>query len=198
MEQQIVLSQYFHYIYTQAHYSRVHSQYLSWSWSRLLLLLLVTGWVSLVSGQKRVQGDISEQKISQVGRETCQQAGIIFVHNLEEYRYRPNVHNNNIIVNYRLLGMATTREKKEFTDGRLPISSLPPGLSGQAPFIRFIMFNNYLGALHNLLDLLSSFRQMPWKEPSLSSRSAHLKKKNASGDRQPVRGVPTIPSEGGS
>ena len=45
----------------------------------------------------------------------------------------------NIIVNYRLLGMATTREKKEFTDGRLPISSLPPGLSGQAPFIRFIM-----------------------------------------------------------
>ena len=32
--------------------------------SRLLLLLLGAGWVS---GQKRVQGDISEQKISQVG-----------------------------------------------------------------------------------------------------------------------------------
>ena len=60
------------------------------------------------------------------------------------------VHNKNIIVNYRLLGMATTREKKEFTDGRQPISSLPPGLSGPAPFIRFIMFNNSLGGLHNL------------------------------------------------
>ena len=139
--------------------------------SRLLLLLLVTGSVSLVSGQKRVQGDISEQKISQVGRETllstsrnhyCPQLG-------REYHYCPNVHNNNIIVKYRLLGMATTREKKEFTGDRQPISSLPPGLSGPAPFIRFIMFNNYLGAQHNLLDLLSSFRQMPWKEPPLSS-----------------------------
>ena len=33
---------------------------------RLLLLLLGAGWVS---GQKRVQGDISEQKISQVCRD---------------------------------------------------------------------------------------------------------------------------------
>ena len=55
-----------------------------------------------------------------------------------EYHYCPNVDNNNIIVKYRLLGMATTREKKEFTDGHQPISSLPPGLSGPAPFIRFI------------------------------------------------------------
>ena len=72
---------------------------------------------------------ISEQKNSQVGFSVVLTSTII-------------------IILIRLLGMATMRERREFTDGHQPISSLPQGLFDRAPYIRFFLY------YHGMVDMV--------------------------------------------
>ena len=143
---------------------------------------------------------ISEQKNSQVGFSVVLTSTII-------------------IILIRLLGMATMKERREFTDVRQPISSLPQGLFGRAPYIRFFLYyhgvvdvvpkvhygplwilvhNSWTDGLFDYCKISTepSWQELPefWWQNKLSSSS----KLSLPGDSQPVGGVPTISSESSS